>query len=97
MITAVIGAPDVTLFGFDDRVDSVGMARRHRNADASCDAGRQPVSLQPLPMCSAIMRAIQTAARSAARNFPRLAPELPHAGEDDVRMCCIPREVRRTG
>src|SRR5690606_7572006 len=80
---AVIGAVEPAFFGFNNRVDAIGIGGR-RHADPAPDSRWQAVARQLLPGAAAVGRPIEAAARAAAFHDPWLAVRLPHRRIDDV-------------
>src|ERR1019366_10526233 len=76
-IAGIVGAIESAFFGFDERIDPIGIRSRNRNANASEIAFRQTVAGKLFPRESAVYRLVQAAAWAAAVEVPGLAADLP--------------------
>src|SRR6185436_14941805 len=90
-LAAIVGATEAPALRLDRRVDYVGLAGRDRDPDAPELAFRHSVR-DLLPGIAAVAALVEAAARTARREGPGLAPELPHAGVDDARILGIDRD-----
>src|SRR5207302_6953167 len=97
MLSGVIRTIEPAFLCFDDGVDPIGVRARNRDADFSKNPLRQSISLETFPRHAIIFRAIQTAARSAARKKPRLPARLPEGREDNIRVMRIKHNVDAAG
>src|SRR6266487_4060665 len=97
MLASVFGTIEPAFFCFDDGVDAVRIRARNGDADLSEISIRQSISLETFPGHTVVFRAIQTAARPAARKKPRLPARLPERGEDDVRIMRIKDNIDPAG
>ena len=95
----VVGAVQRRVRVLHQRVHPVRVGRGDRHRDLSHGVIRlgEPVARQALPRRAAVARHPQPAARPAAFQVPRLDLELPHRGEQDVRVPGVHREVGAAG
>src|SRR5579863_9002095 len=95
MRAGVVGAPEYAALGLDQREDAIGPAGRDGQADAPGVAAGEAVAHQLFPRAAAVGRLEESAVGAAARERPRHAPKVPHAGVDDVAILWIHRQVAR--
>ena len=91
VLAEIVRAVQGRFFCFHNSIDHIRPRRRNLHGDASELAFRQAV-LQLLPTFATILAAIQTTARAAGFEEPRPAPELPHAGVENIRVLRIHRQ-----
>src|SRR5262249_36721930 len=108
VIAAIIGAPKRAalcglavnhgvIAGLDHRVDAPRILGRHAYGDSAYRRVRQPMLFQALPGHAPIAGFEQTAARTAAVAAPGMDFDLPHAGEQNVRIVGIHCHVAAAG
>src|SRR5881394_1673697 len=93
MLASVIGAVETALLRFDDRIDAIGISSGHGDADPAENSIRKTIPLQAFPCYAVVFRSIQSAARTATGEKPRLSPRLPKRREHDVRVMRIENDV----
>src|SRR5262245_14705930 len=93
MLASVIGAEEAAVFRLDDRIDTIGISSRNGDADPAENSVGKTIPLQPFPCYAVVFRSVQSAARTATREEPRLSPSLPKRREHDVRIMRIENDV----
>ena len=94
--TSVVRAEQAALFGFDQRIHAIGVRGSHSDADLPPAPLRQTFG-QLLPGVSPVARDPQRASRPAARHRPGRPARLPEAGEHDVGIRGVDRDVGGAG
>ncbi len=89
---AIVGAIQPALGSLNQRIHTIGI-RGHGDSNFAVGPFGQAVFFKPLPCASAIVRTIESAARTAARQSPRGAPRLPQRCEKNVRVARIKRDI----
>src|SRR6202140_5220363 len=94
-LAGIVRAEQSAFGRLDHRVHSPGAG--HGHAYAPKNARRQAMSLEMLPREPAIRRFVETGARAAAREIPRLTAHLPEGREHDVWVLRVECHVDRSG
>ena len=97
MLTGIIGTVKAALFRFYDRINTVGIGAGNSDPDLAEDSVGKAIALEMFPGNAVILGAIQSAARAAAGEKPRLSTRLPERCEDDVRIMRIENKVDAAG
>ncbi len=97
MLAGIIGAEKSALFCFNDCVNAVRIGAGNGDTDFAEDACGKAVSFQMFPRHAIVFGAIKAAARSAAREKPRLPARLPKGREHDVWIVRIEHDIDRAG
>ncbi len=94
-LAVVRGAPvkRVAVARLDQRVNAVGVRAGDRESDFSDLVRRQAVSLELRPVVAAVVRDVDAAPRAAALATPRVELELPHRGEQRLRISRVHHDV----
>ena len=83
MLPHVLRVPEQALLGLDQGIDAVRVGRREGDRDAP-EGAFGHVLRHLLPGCAAVGGAIDARAGAAVHELPRVAPHLPHPGEEDL-------------
>ena len=94
---AIIGTPERSLLlRLDERVDALRIGGRDRDVDLADGRFRQAV-LELLPRRAGVSGHVDRAAGAAALLRPRVQLDLPHAGEQHIRIVRIHRQAGTAG
>src|SRR5438094_1069720 len=93
MLASVIGAVEISILRLDDGVDAIGISSGNGDADPSENSIGKTIPLQAFPCYAVVFRSIQSAARTATGEKPRLPSRLPKRREHDVRIMRIENDV----
>src|SRR5262245_62644140 len=93
----VLPLPGLTVTSLDQGVHAIGVGPGHRKADLAPGLAGQAVALDLLPSETAVGRAVQAAAGSAALAAPRVDLDLPGARKQDARVVRVHDQVRTPG
>src|SRR5262249_41953735 len=97
-LTAIVRTPDRTLvLGLNQGVQTVGVARRNRDANLAQWRAWQAGRLDALPGRSGAAGDIDPAAGTAAQLGPWMHLDLPRPGEDRPRILRVHRQTRAAG
>jgi hypothetical protein len=93
---AVVRDPEPAFPGVHDRVDTPGVARRHRDPDSSETLGREPAG-DPAPGVAPVGRPIEAAAGSVRRwiDVPGRTARLPEGCEKNRGVLGVERQIDR--
>src|SRR4030095_2535234 len=93
MLSGVIGAVQTAVLRLDDGIDAIGISSRTADAHPAENPMGKTIPLQAFPCYTVVFRPIQSAARTATGEKPRLPPRLPKGREHDVRVMRIENDV----
>ena len=93
MLASVIGAVETAFLRLDDGIDAIGISSGNGDADPAEDSIGKTIPLQAFPCYAVVFRPVQSAARTAAGEEPRLSPRLPKRREHNVRVMRIENDV----
>ena len=92
-VAAIIGTIEPAFFRFDERINTVGVAARDRDASPSENSRGQAFPIQVFPGVAAIDGLVKSATGTTAGEAPWRARTLPESGEEHIGIVRIEGQV----